>query len=102
MTTRSPYDIDDVFLHALFHPHIPDLMPAMRDGRGVLKRANIEPFQMVRIKARVPAGDDLAFVGFLRIIDDDLEQEAVELRFGQRIRAVLVLWILCGDHKEFR
>ena len=41
-----------------------------------------------------------AFLGAVRIADDDLHHEAVHLRFGQRIGALLLQRILRGEHQK--
>ena len=46
------------------------------------------------------AGDDLLFFLVRRIADAQLEHEAVELRFGQRVRAFLLDRVLRGEHEE--
>src|SRR3546814_3953988 len=46
--------------------------------------------------------DDAPFLVGLGIIDDELEQEAVELRLGQRIDALLLDRILRREHGEAR
>ena len=45
---------------------------------------------------------DLALAGGVRIADAQPHQEAVELRFGQRVGAVVLHRILRGDHHERR
>ena len=44
--------------------------------------------------------DDLAFDRLIRIGDDDMHQETVELRFGQRISALLLDRVLGREHHE--
>ena len=44
--------------------------------------------------------DDLAFRRLVRIGDDDMHQEAVELRFRQRIGAFLLDRVLGRQHHE--
>ena len=43
---------------------------------------------------------DGAFLGFGRVVDADVQQEAVELRFRQRVGAGLLERILRGQHEE--
>ena len=40
------------------------------------------------------------FLGAVRVTDDDLEHEAVDLRFGQRIGAFLLERVLRGHDEE--
>ena len=49
---------------------------------------------------RTGVADDLAFAGGVGIADAQAHQEAVELRFGQRIGAVVLHRVLRGDHHE--
>ena len=51
-------------------------------------------------RAAIAAGEQLALGERVRIAELDRDQEAVELRFGQRIRADLLDGILRGDHEE--
>ena len=44
--------------------------------------------------------DDFQLFVLVRIIDEHHEQEAVELRFGQRIGALLLDRVLRGQHEE--
>ncbi len=53
-----------------------------------------------RADARTVGGDDLPFLLGVGIIDTLLEQEAVELRFGQRIDALLLDRVLRRDDHE--
>ncbi len=46
--------------------------------------------------------EDLSFFGNLRIVEDELEHEAIELRFGQSIGALMFDRILSGEHHERR
>ncbi len=48
------------------------------------------------------AAGDLPFLGAAGVIDLDVEQEAVELRFGQRIGPFLLQRVLRGQHEERR
>ncbi|SKV85616.1 Uncharacterised protein [Mycobacteroides abscessus subsp. abscessus] len=45
--------------------------------------------------------DDLAFLFDRRVIDVDLEQEAVALSFRQRIHALVLDRVLCRHHQEW-
>ncbi len=44
--------------------------------------------------------DDLLLLGLARVVDVDLEHEAIELRLGQRIGALLLDRVLGGEHEE--
>src|SRR4051812_7230321 len=44
---------------------------------------------------------DFDFLFFRRIIELDQKHEAIELRFGQRIRAFLYDWVLRGEHEKW-
>jgi hypothetical protein len=44
--------------------------------------------------------DDLLLLALARIVDVDLEHEAIELRLGQRIRAFLLHRVLGREHQE--
>ena len=46
--------------------------------------------------------EDVALLALARIVDADVQQEAVELRFGQRIGAGLLERILRRQHEERR
>src|SRR5438105_1000373 len=52
--------------------------------------------------AHVAGGDaiDRPLIRFIRVIDVNLEQEAVELCFGKRIRSLLLDRILCRQHEK--
>jgi hypothetical protein len=47
-------------------------------------------------------GDDAPLLGGVGIVDDELEEEAVELRFGERIDALLLDRVLRREHGEAR
>ncbi len=49
-----------------------------------------------------PAGEDLHFFLGIRIAHAEAHQEAVELRLGQRVRALELDRVLRGDHEEWR
>ena len=57
---------------------------------------------MVRVEPRIPPGDDLLLVRRLRIIDQDLQQEPVELGLGQRIRPLILYGVFGGEYGEDR
>ena len=63
---------------------------AIDDLRGLLTRG----------ARRAP--DDLQFLVPVRVVDPDVEHEAVELRLGQRVGALLLDGILGGEHEEGR
>ena len=48
------------------------------------------------------AAGDLPLLGAAGIVDLDVQQEAVELRFGQRVGAFLLERVLRGQHEERR
>ena len=48
------------------------------------------------------AVENFPFIGFVRIIENDLEHEAIHLRFGQWICAFLINRIFRGEHEERR
>ena len=45
---------------------------------------------------------DFALAGGVGVADAEAHEEAVELRFGQRIGAVMLHGVLGGDHHEGR
>ena len=65
---------------------------------GVTRR----PRQVVRVEAAVVALEHLALFRLGGIVDVHLEQEAVELRLGQRIRALIFHGVLRGEDGEIR
>lgn len=43
---------------------------------------------------------DAPFIVEIRVVDDDVEHEPIELRFRQRVRALLLDRVLGGQHKQ--
>ena len=89
MRSRATYDLDDILLHARFHPHRSHFGAALLNYSRVSQPGDLHVLQMPRVKSGIPAGDDLFFFRLLRIIDDDLHQKTVELSLGERVRALI-------------
>ena len=64
------------------------------------KRGEIGGVEVVRVKTLVHGLKDGDFLFGCGISDLDLQQEAVQLRFRQRIRAFKLDWVLCGEDGE--
>src|SRR3546814_4030183 len=73
---------------------------ADRLGVGDLRHAEVADGGTLETPAMV--GDDPPLLVGLGIIDDQLEEETVELRLGQRIDALLFDRILRREHGEAR
>ena len=67
-----------------------------RGGDG----SNAGGCDVVRVEAPVVAGQHLLLLLEARVADQQLEQEAVELRLGQRIGALVLDRVLRGDDDE--
>ena len=89
-----PHDAQRVAHHRLGHRHAPH-QPLERDQVVAVHR----PLEM-RIDDRRRRPHDVELLVFRRVLDDDVEHEAVELRFGQRIRALELDRVLRGEHEE--
>src|SRR5262249_14455792 len=78
-----------------------ELFAAIDDFRG--SRDRLYRRHVTIVLTVLPISQHLFFRISGRISDDDLEHEAVELRFRKRIRAFEFDWILGGyDHEQFR
>jgi hypothetical protein len=93
------------------HRVLEDLVVHAHRGGGALQREHggriDERLHRIDLQplANAPGGDLAHQADFLRhrrIVDADLEQEAVELRLGQRVGAFLLDRVLRGEHHEGR
>src|SRR5262245_38340586 len=98
----APRQIQQVRLHSRFDSRVADHRAASRDDRRVVDRDEIHGFEPARVEARLPIADDLQFVVETRAGDQNLEQEAVELRLGQRVGAFVFDRVFGGQHQEHR
>ena len=63
-------------------------------------RASIDSDSLGSWRRHAHALDDLDLLGRGGVVDDDLHQEAVALRLGQRVHALLLDRVLGGEHQE--
>src|SRR3712207_7346805 len=57
-------------------------------------------FRSARVEAGVPVRDDRRLLVGRRVADVNLQEEAVELRFGQGVRALVLDGVLGGERSE--
>ena len=68
--------------------------------RGAGDRAHTRGVHVVGVEPGVVTSEHVLLLLRGRVADDELEQEAVELGFGQRVRALVLHGVLGGDHDE--
>src|SRR5262249_42784342 len=98
--TRAPDDIHDIVLDPRLDPHISYFGATEGNRRRVCERLDINLIQTAGVESCVPTGDDLLFIFSRRIRQNDLQQETIELRFGQWVGAFVLNWILRSQHRE--
>ena len=91
---RREHEAHGVVLHMRGDRNLPDELLKLHQRRA------IEHLAHVRLHAFGGARDDFGQLGGGGVADEQLEEETVELRFGQRIGAFLVDGILRGEHEE--
>ena len=77
----------------------------MHVAHMLLQRQHRVAFHHPRYGAAGAAGglrEDVVFFLLRRIVHADMQQEAVQLRFRQRVGACLLQWVLRGQHEEWR
>ena len=94
VVTGRSHKPDRVVDHVIRHGHAPD---DLLDREDVLPAEDRLQFG-VAVDGR--GLDDLVLFRFARIVDKDIEHEPVELRLGQRIRALLFDRVLRREHEE--
>ncbi|UUZ49466.1 hypothetical protein LP420_03985 [Massilia sp. B-10] len=72
------------------------------DGFRLDQRVHVRHFERVADPVAGHQLQHLFFFGLARVFDAHLNQEAVELRFGQRVSAFVFQRILRGQHHEGR
>ena len=80
--------------HRVVHEHL----VGRRLQRGRAGRGGIDALGRRRVDAHAP--DDLGFLAAGRVADEDLHQEAVALRLGQRVHALALDRVLRREHEE--
>ncbi len=75
---------------------------ALRDRRGSARAASIGSRSRTSGGRADGAADDRRLLPHARVVDEQLEQEAVDLRLGQRIGALGLDRVLRGEHEERR
>ncbi len=94
----SLHEVDDV---TLGHPRHVDILQALLHGEQVRAREHGGDGHGIFPAAPAP-GEDLHLLLGIRVAHGQAHQEAVELGFGQRIRAFQLDRVLGGDHEEWR
>ena len=90
-------DVDDVVAHFFIH------VERVHDGAGGHDLLEFDDTLDVEVRLRESHGvEDAALFFEARIADDDLQHEAINLRFGQRVGAFLIDWIFCREDEEGR
>ena len=89
------HDVERVPHHRLGHRHLAH--QALEGDRGRRRETGLSN-SGARMAGRRPHHLDLLVVG--RVLDDDVEHEAIELRFGQRIGALELDRVLRREHVE--
>ena len=92
---RALHDFERVIEQALFHFDVRDSFLHRENVCGIHHRRD----RFHRRRARVVA-NDFFFAFAIRVAHADAHQETVELRFRQRIGAVMLDRILRGEHQE--
>src|SRR5207248_258003 len=94
--------LNNIALHSRLDARVAHFKTAARDGVRINERANVNSVEITRVEASIPVGDDLLLRVLRRIVEQDFEQEAIKLRFGQRVRAFVLNRIFGGKHGEER
>ena len=88
------HQIDGVLKDMIGHDHLPHQFLHLQNRRPVEDRLHVAAGRLV------VALHDLHLLRTVRIADDDVEHEAIELRFRQRIGAFLLDRVLRRQHEE--
>src|SRR5258708_11451439 len=97
---RGHRQLDDVAPDALVDEDGGDLLAAPRHRLGVERRLHTGGRRIAQLDALVPPAQyfKLGLRGW--VVDDDLEQETVLLRFRQRVGALVLHRVLGGEDHE--
>ena len=90
----------DIIDHLINQSNLRDSRDRLADHACIGDDLHAPILRRHRVAVRSVRGDDAAFLGGARIIDRLFKQEAVELRLGQRIDALLLDRILRRHHHE--
>src|SRR5437588_2926246 len=102
MIARAPHDIYYIALHARLDPHMLYLGATTRNRVDFTERLDVNSIEATSIEAGIPTGHDLQFIFSRRIREQNLQQKASELRFGQRVSALVFDRIFGCEHTEQR
>ena len=92
---RGVGELDGVADHVAVDEH------ALGLGREALEVGGRQPLRDLR-RGSERAADDRRLLPHVRVVDEQLEQEAVDLRLGQRVRALGLDRVLRREHQERR
>ena len=100
---RGRRQVDDIAPDLFVQHHRRNLRPARVDVRRPQRRLDAGLHGIAELDARLPPAQDLHLVGRRRVVETHLEEEAVLLGLGQRIRALVLDRVLRGhDEKRSR
>src|SRR3954451_6513959 len=96
--TRLAYDGDDELLHFRRDADVLDVGTRVEQSLRLRDRRDVVDRRWLQAVAREAEQSDL--LGLCRVSELRLEEEPVELGLGQRVRALVLDRILCGEHQE--
>ena len=97
---RAPNDRGDIFQQQRGHHDLPHGGAQFDQLRHAGARFDAERAEPGRVKTGLVPLEDLGLLPLFRIADQDLQQEAVQLCLGQRIRSFIFNRILRGEGGE--
>src|SRR5947209_18231460 len=100
MLARAPRDLDQILLHARLRARALDFGAAVHERVRFCERAYVHLFEPARVEARVPVADDARLLFGRGVADENLEEEAVELRLWQGVGALVLDGVLGGEDGE--
>ena len=95
---RPPHELDDVARDRVRHLDGVDLLPRLVEPDGPEERCDVT--EQIGLHARMRQGQHLDLVLLVAVVDEHLEEEAVELGLGEREDALLLERVLGADHEE--
>src|ERR1700720_2148294 len=100
MRACTPNNIDKVRADALLHVSVVHIKTAARDGVSIGERSYVNLIQPARVEARVPVSHHLLLVFDFGVAEQNLQQEAIELGFGQWVSSFVLDWIFGCEHRK--
>src|SRR5438067_973434 len=102
MIARTAYDVHYIALHASLDVHILYFSATTGNRIDFAERLNVNAIEASSVEAGIPTGHDLLLVFKRWVRQKNLQQETIELCFGQRVGALILDRIFGREHTEQR